>query len=302
MSTNRRFFWLILFALITLLALSVACSKKKKAESEDEEESDEEEVVAVTYKPTGNEGSIAGTVSLNGTPSGAVAPKPIDMSSEASCLQSNPNPMTETVVAKDGKLANVFVYIKDGTTDDGKKITNLAFAVPPSEVVLDQKGCHYRPHVVGIQTGQTLKVTNSDTTTHNIHPQPAAASGNAEWNRTQPPNAAPIVETFKRSEVLIPVKCNQHNWMKSYIGVLKHPFYAVTAEDGSFEIKGVPPGTYTVEAWQESYKTKSQQVTVPSKGVAKLDVTYDAAAPTAQLMDGSLKVMPALEFPMQGGH
>jgi hypothetical protein len=155
MLKDRNSLRLVLCTLVALLALSVACSKRK-VETDDEEASDEEEVAAVVYKPTGNEGTITGKITLNGTPAPAVAPKPIDMSSEASCAVGNPNPMTETVVAKDGKLANVFVYIKDGTTTEGsKKIANLAFTMPTDEVVLDQKGCHYRPHVLGLQVGQT---------------------------------------------------------------------------------------------------------------------------------------------------
>jgi plastocyanin len=297
MFTNRSRFWLAMITGFVLLTLSLGCSKKHD-EADDEESTEDDTTAAVTYKPSGNEGTITGKVSLTGTPTAAVAPKPIDMSSEGSCATGNPNPMTETVVVKDGKLANVFVYIKDGTTASGQKIANLAFPVPTTEVNLDQKGCHYKPHVLGIQTGQSLKVTNSDTATHNVHPQPSAASGNEEWNQTQTGGGAPIVKTFKRQEVVIPVKCNQHNWMKSYVGVLKHPFYAVTNEDGTFEIKNVPPGTYTVETWQESYKTKSQQVTVPAKGSAAADFTYDAGATAAELREGSLKMMPALEFPM----
>jgi plastocyanin len=301
MSNNRRRFMLALVTLLAMLLLSVACHKKSE-EAEDDQEAGDEDTAAVVYKSTGNEGTITGKVNLTGTPAAAVAPKPIDMSSEASCAQGNPNPMTETVVVKDGKLANVFVYVKDGTTADGQKITNLTFPVPAEEISLDQKGCHYRPHMLGLQVGQKLKITNSDSATHNVHPQPNPAIGNEEWNQTQAGGGKPIETSFKRQEVLIPVKCNQHNWMKSYIGVLKHPYFAVTSEDGTFEIKNVPPGTYTVETWQESYKSKSQQVTVPNKGSASVDFSYDAGAAAAALQEGGLKIMPALEFPMQGSH
>jgi len=302
MFKSRSRFWLVLIALFALLSLSIACGKKKDDSEDDAEVTEDEAPAAAPYKPSGNEGTITGKVSLTGTPSAAVAPKPIDMSSEASCASGNSKPMTESVVVNDGKLANVFVYIKDGTTADGQKITSFSFPVLATEVNLDQKGCHYTPHVIGLQTGQTLKVTNSDTATHNVHPQPNASIGNEEWNQTQAGGAAPIIKTFKRQEVLIPVKCNQHNWMKSYIGVVKHPYFAVTNADGTFEIKNVPPGTYTIEAWQESYKSKSQQITVPSKGTANAEFTYDAGASAAALTDGSLKMMPALEFPMHQGH
>ena len=302
MYKSRGRFWLVFVTLIAVLSVSTACGKKKADSDDDADDTDEETPAAAPYKPTGNEGTITGKVTLTGTPSAAVAPKPIDMSAEASCASGNSKPMTETVVANDGKLANVFGYIKDGTTTDGQKISNLSFAVPSTEVNLDQKGCHYTPHVIGLQTGQTLKVTNSDTATHNVHPQPNASIGNEEWNQTQAAGSAPITKTFKRQEVVIPVKCNQHNWMKSYIGVVKHPFFAVTNADGTFEIKNVPPGKYTVEAWQESYKSKSQEITVPSKGTATAEFTYDAGAAAAALIDGSLRIMPAIEFPMHTGH
>jgi len=250
------------------------------------------------YAATGNEGSVAGKISLSGE---APAAQAIDMGQDANCAKNNPDPKTETVVAKDGKLSNVFVYIKEGTTADGKKIADYTFDTPASEVVLDQKGCHYIPHVIGMQPNQKLKVTNSDPTGHNIHALPKAGGGNEEWNESQPSGAGPITKTFKRSEILVPVKCNQHPWMKAYIGVVKHPFYAVSKEDGTFEIKGLPAGTYTVVAWHEKFGEKTAQVKVDAKGTATSDFAFDSTA-SAALEGGSLQVMPALELPMMARH
>jgi plastocyanin len=220
------------------------------------------------------------------------------MDADAACAQSNPNPQTEDVLVKDGKLANVLVYIKDGKTSDGKSITGFAFEVPATEVSLDQKGCRYIPHVLGMMAGQKLKVTNSDPTAHNVHPSPKS---NKEWNQSQPANAAPIIQTFTRAEVVVPVKCNQHPWMKANIGVMKHPFYAVSSENGAFEIKGVPPGTYTVATWHERYGEKTQSVTIGAKETKTQDFTVDAAGgKTASL--GLLEVMPAIEFPVAAKH
>lgn len=285
--------WLVLTTIFSMLALVSSCGEKKVTN----DAGPTNDATAETYKTTGNEGTITGVVAYNGAPP---APKKIDASADAVCGQQNPNLSTEDNVVKDGKLANAFVYIKDGTTADGKKITALTFATPTTPVVLDQKGCHYVPHVLGVQTNQTLKITNSDPTQHNIHPTPKV---NEEWNQGQPNGAPPLEKTFKRAEVLVPVKCNQHPWMKSYIGVLKHPLYAVSAEDGSFTIKDVPPGTYTVVAWHEGGTTgteKTMQVTVAAKGSAKADFAFGEAA--AASTRPSLQMMPALDVPMIGRH
>jgi plastocyanin len=253
------------------------------------------EAAGTPYKSSGNEGSITGAINFTGE---APAPKTISMDADAACAQNNPNPHTEDVVVKDGKLANVFVYIKDGKTADGKSITGFSFDVPATEVTLDQKGCHYVPHVIGIMAGQKLKVTNSDPTAHNVHPSPKS---NKEWNQSQPAGAQPIIQTFTRAEVVVPVKCNQHPWMKASIGVLKHPLFAVSGENGAFEIKGVPPGTYTLATWHERYGEKTQSVTVGAKESKTQDFTIDASAgKTASL--GLLEVMPAIEFPVVSKH
>jgi hypothetical protein len=147
---------------------------------------------------------------------------------------------------------------------------------------------------------QDIKITNSDPTQHNIHFTP---KNNPDWNQSQPNGAPPLMHKVARSEVLVPVKCNQHPWMKAYIGVTKHPFFAVSGEDGSFTIKGVPPGTYTVVAWHEGGQTgteKTMQVTVPANGAAKADFAFGEAATAAGRPN--LEMMPALEVPMMGRH
>ncbi len=288
--------WVALTTIFSLLALVSSCSKSGTNEGGPTNDS---ATTGKAYTPKGNEGSVAGAIAYNGTPP---APKKIDTSADPVCGTKSPNLSTEDTVVTNGKLANVFVYIKDGTTADGKKIGDFTFTPPDAAVTLDQNGCHYRPHVIGIQVNQKLKVTNSDPTQHNIHPTPKV---NAEWNQTQPNGAPPIEKTFTRAEVLIPVKCNQHPWMKSYIGVMKHPFFAVSAEDGSYTIKGVPPGTYTVVAWHEGSgerpaTEKTMQVTVPASGSAKADFAFGEGG-TASTRP-SLEMMPALDVPMIGRH
>ncbi len=286
--------WLGLTVVLSLMSLGSSCSKPVTNEDGDGPVTTGGE----TYQSTGNEGTVTGSIAYNGTPP---APKKIDASADPVCGQNNPNLMTEETVVNDGKLANVFVYVKEGTTADGKKIGDLNFAVPSEAVTLDQEGCQYKPHVMGLQANQTLRITNSDPTQHNIHPTPRV---NPEWNQTQPNGAAPIEKKFARAEVLIPVKCNQHPWMKSYIGVLKHSFYAVTGDDGSFTIKGVPPGTYIIAAWHEkggaNGTEKTMQVTVPANGSVTADFAFGDA--TASSRSNGLQMMPALELPMIGRH
>src|SRR5260370_5173022 len=169
--------------------------------------------------------SVSGTVSLAGTaPKGAK----IDMSQDPACKGTN---TAVTVVADGSKLANVFVYVKEG-------FGGRTFDVPHDAVTIDQSGCKYHPHVLGVMAGQTLKIVNSDPTTHNIHPTPA---DNREWNESQPPQSPALEKTFAREEIMLPVKCNQHPWMKMYVNVVKTPFYAITVPDGNFETKGLPP-------------------------------------------------------------
>jgi len=281
--------WLVLSIVLSLLAISSACSKQ---ESGTNATNSSTETAAAPY--SGPTGTVTGVISFNGTPP---APKKIDTSADPVCQQKVPNLTTDDTVVKDGKLANVFVYVKEGTVQGGKKIADYTWATPTTAVQLDQNGCHYKPHVIGIQVNQKLSVTNSDATQHNIHPTPKL---NAEWNQTQPNGAPPIEKSFNRPEVLIPVKCNQHPWMKAYIGVMKTPFYSVSSEDGTFEIKGLPPGTYTVVAWREGGANgteKTMQVTVPANGSAKADFAFGEGAASASL-NPSLQMMPALEIPV----
>lgn len=277
--------WLVISIALCLVVLSLACSKNGPPP---------EATPTAGKTHTGATGTVVGVVSFNGA---VPAAKKIDTAADPICGQKNPNLMTEDTLVKDGKLANVFVYIKDGTGTDGTKFADYQWNTPSTAVNLDQNGCHYKPHVMGIQTNQKLSITNSDPTQHNIHPTPKL---NPEWNQTQQSGQPPIEKTFARSEVLIPVKCNQHPWMKAYIGVLRHPFYAVSAEDGTYTLKGVPPGTYTVVAWKEGGADgtqKTMSVTVPANGNATADFAFGEGA-TTSTQPNSLKMMPALELPM----
>ncbi len=292
MLSQRARFWLAVSLMVSLLAFGFAC---KKSSVEDDDTGDTAGNTGTPFKPKGDEGTITGKVTLTGT---APAPDPIDMSQDGACVQSNPNPVSEVVAVKDGKVASVFVYIKEGQVTGGKKIKDYTFDVPAEAATLDQHGCHYVPHVLALQAKQKVNVINSDPTTHNVNVQ---AKQNEKWNQSQTQGAAPIVKSFARGETMIPVKCNQHPWMKAYINVMSHPYFMVTKDDGTFEIKNVPPGTYTLVAWHERFGEKTAQVKVDAKGTATADFTFDAGAKAA-LDSSSLEVLPALEFPMLMSH
>jgi len=210
-----------------------------------------------------NGATITGKVAFAGEPPAAVT---IDMAANPVCARAHPTPAkTEQVVVNGNRtLRNVFVWIKSG-------LASPRWVAPSTPAVLSQDGCVYQPHVLGVMTGQPLEVRNNDLSNHNVHVMPQA---NQEWNISQPPKGDPLVRVFTRPEVMVPVKCNVHPWMKAYVGVVAHPFFAVTGEDGTFTIKGVPPGTYTLQAWHEKYGTQELQVTVAPKETKTVDFSF----------------------------
>lgn len=212
----------------------------------------------------GGSGAINGTINYsNGDPDAV-----IKMDADPVCAGLHTEPVeTETVVAEAGKLANVFVYVKEGVTG--------SFPAPDESATLDQQGCRYSPHVSGIMTGQTLVIRNSDPTLHNVHALP---TNNEEFNQGQPFQNMELEKEFANAEVMVRFKCDVHPWMGAYIGVVDHPFFAVSGADGSFAIDGLSAGDYVLEAWHETLGTQSQSVTVGADGA--VDVAFEFA-PTA---------------------
>src|SRR5437016_2141431 len=246
--------------LLCLLGLLAGCSKKENTNEEQGTSPSSEAKPAATSAPVdpATAASVSGTVTFGGT-----APKAqkIDMSQDAACKGNN---TAETIVANDGKLANVFVYVKEGLGD-------RTFDAPKDSATIDQKGCQYHPHVLAVMTGQNIEIRNDDETTHNIPPTP---KNNRERNESQPPKAAALEKTFAREEVMLPVNCNQHPWMKMYVNVIKSPFFALTGSDGKYEIKGLPPGDYTLAFVQEKLGEQDQKVTLAAKDTKTVDIAF----------------------------
>jgi len=218
-----------------------------------------------TYKITGSEATLAGTISFMGTP-----PEPlrIDTSADPICESINPGLTTDLTVVNNQKLANVLVYVR------GASLDAYSFDAPSPDVTLEHKGCQYVPHVLGMLTQQTLKIFNSDPTTHNTHPTP---KNNREWNQSQPPGAVAIEKRFASPELFIPIKDNQHPWEKAYVGVFSHPFFSVSGTDGSYNISGLPPGQYTVVAWHEKLGEQTVDVFLAGSEQKSLDFTFKAS-------------------------
>jgi len=213
------------------------------------------------------EGKITGSVKLSGT---APHMKGIDMSKDPYCVKANATPAhLETVVAgASGGLQNVVLYISAGLPASAE--AEASTTVP----VFDQKNCMYTPHVLALDVNQKFKVTTSDQTTHNIHPLPNPMTGNIPWNQSQPPGAQPVEKSWKATEV-IPVQCNIHPWMHGWFVVVKGP-YATSDANGSYTINNVPPGSYTVTAWQEDLGTQTAKVAVAGGAAATADFTFKA--------------------------
>jgi plastocyanin len=213
--------------------------------------------------PAGEAAVITGVVNFEGT---APVPEPIDMSEEPTCAEKHDEgPVRQRVAVNDnGTLRNVFIYVREGLGD-------RTFAASSDEKVMDQDGCEYAPHVLGVQTGQQLTFRNSDGLLHNINAQ---GSTNRSFNISQPQNME-TERSFSQAEVMIPIRCDVHGWMEAYVGVVDHPYFAVTGEDGSFRLENLPPGDYTIEAWHEEYGTQTAQVTVAAQQTGETSFTFN---------------------------
>ena len=209
-------------------------------------------------------GSIAGMVKFEGT---APANAPIKLSKDCSPAPGE-SPLNEAVlVGKDGALKNAFIYVKAGLD------AAYTFDAPTAPVELIQNGCIYSPRVMGVRVGQPIDVVNSDATMHNVHALPMV---NQEFNKSQPVQNSHMTHVFTAPEVMVRFMCNVHSWMSSYVGVMEHPYFAVSDEAGHFEIKNLPPGTYTIAAWHEKFGSRTAEVTVGDKQAQTAAFTFTA--------------------------
>lgn len=256
--THRGFRGFALSCIASAL-LVAGCSKK----AEQPAATPSQPAVSYYKVDPGTAATLTGTVYYKGK---APARKLIDITEDPACVEAHKGKAYDEslMVGKGGALENAFIYIKAGL--EGKN-----FETPTETVVIDQQGCWFHPHIFGVQTNQPVKIVNSDPVTHNIHP---VAAVNREWNHSQGPGDAPLNRKFPNPEVMIPVKCNIHSWMRSYIGVLDHPYFAVSRADGTFSLPNLPPGTYTVAIWQEKLGPQEQQITIAPQQHATVDFTY----------------------------
>jgi len=212
--------------------------------------------------PAAGGATVTGKVAFDGA---APTMPQIKMDADAFCKSEHKEPVyeQEVVVNPNKTLEWVLVYVKEGVTGN--------YPAPTTPVTLDQHGCQYHPHIFGIQAGQPLKILNSDGTLHNIHALPKK---NAEFNIGQPFKGMETIKKFDAAEVPLRFKCDVHKWMGAYTGVFNHPFFAVTNDQGTFEIKNLPPGNYVIEAWHEKYGTQTQNVTITGNEAKTVDFAY----------------------------
>ncbi|HEV2063237.1 MAG TPA: carboxypeptidase regulatory-like domain-containing protein [Thermoanaerobaculia bacterium] len=258
-------------ALVACLALSAACGGKKDEDALMEDESKGSAAKAApaaapasapAAAPAAGGATLTGKVAFEGA---APRMELIKMEADAYCKAEHKEPVysQEVVVNPNSTLRWVLVYVKEGVTG--------TYPPPKEGVTLDQLGCQYSPHIFGIQAGQTLKILNSDSTLHNIHALPKK---NAEFNIGQPFPKMVTEKKFDQVEVPVRFKCDVHKWMGAYCAVLNHPFFAVTSDQGTFEIKNLPPGNYVIEAWHEKYGAQTQNVTVTGAESKTVDFSF----------------------------
>jgi len=212
--------------------------------------------------------TITGTVTYEGK---VPTLQPIDMKADAACakMHGTPQPSDVLVLGPGNTMANIMVSVATGLP------AGKTYPAPTTPVTMDQKGCHYEPHVFGLRVGQPFKVLNSDGILHNVHALPKV---NSQFNMAMPPTVKESTKSFGKAEGMFKIKCDVHPWMSAYAGVFNHPFFSVTQKDGKFTISGLDPGTYEIEAWHEKLGVKKQSVTVAGSETKTVDFKFQAPA------------------------
>lgn len=261
MKTSRIF---LAMGILTITFLS-GCGEKATVEVPPEAVSSEVKPVAQTAVDPATTGSVNGAVKFEG----------VVLAAETISVQGNPECATfhaggtihsEEIVSQNGRLQNVIVYVKEG-------LENYAFTPPSDAVRIDNNQCVYKPHVSAAQVGQPVELYNSDATLHNMH---SYSTKNKSFNVGLPIQGMKQVKKFESAELPVTIKCDVHPWMRGYLAVLPHPYFAVTGADGSFQLKGLPPGDYLIEAWHEKLGAQSQKITIGPQETKELEFTFAA--------------------------
>lgn len=208
-------------------------------------------------------GTLSGKAVFEGV---APAPAKLSVSGNPECavMHAGGQIDSEELLVNNGALRNVFVYVKEG-------LSGYTFAAQSAPVVVENKGCVYAPHVTGAQVGQPVHLVNADATLHNVH---SFSINNKAWNVGLPFQAMKVVKKFDTEEIMVKLKCDVHPWMLGYIGVVAHPYFAVTDSEGRFTIKDLPPGEYVIEAWHEKLGVRSQTVKIEPQGTQNIEFKY----------------------------
>ena len=259
----------LLFTLVLIAMLVVGCSGGSDSDGTSETTPAAPSESPAAPAPTQAEPAVGGSATLTGTIvyEGAVPKLPtLRMDADPGCAKKHGEPVkSESLVLGEGNtLANVFVWVKGG-------VPQGAWPVPSEPIVLNQQGCQYKPHVLGLMVGQPLKVLNSDELLHNIHSLPKL---NSSFNRAMPATVTEAEYSFTKEEVLFKIKCDVHPWMNAWLGVVSHPFFAVSGTDGKFAIEGLPAGTYEIEAWHEKMDARTASVTLGDGEAGMVDFSF----------------------------
>lgn len=251
--------WLLL---ISLAIFPIACGEKSENEKIDTPSQASPETQLLKYDPQ-NTGALKGKVSFVGK---VPPPQELPIGGNPECKVFHSGPLyDESLLVKNGALQNVFVYVKEG-------LGNYTFETPKDPVKIDQRKCIYLPRVAGVQVNQPILFINSDPTLHNVH---SYSKNNATWNLGMPFEGMELTQKIENPEVMITLKCDVHPWMVGYIGVLPHPYFAITGEDGTFELKNLPPSEYVIEAWHEKLGTRSQKIKVSATETLEITFSFE---------------------------